>query len=99
MVTVAKDRADLARRQLKEIKAADDELRARAEKYRVGIIDRVGREIDEANAEKKGCLLEAQQRGDVGSRRPPRLAQRILRNNGRRLFGSAGQRACQGWQY
>jgi multidrug resistance efflux pump len=67
-LAIAKDRADLARRQLKEIKAADDELRARAEKYRVGIIDRVGREIDEANAEKKGCLLEAQQRGDVGSR-------------------------------
>ena len=67
-LVIAKDRADLARRQLEEIKAADGELRIRAEKYRVGIVDRVGREIDEANAEKKGCLLEAQQRGDVGSR-------------------------------
>lgn len=67
-LAIANDRTELARRQLEEIKTADIELQARAEKFRAGVVDRIGREIDEVNAEKKGCLLEAQQRGDVGTR-------------------------------
>ena len=32
------------------------------------MVDRLGHEIDEANAERLGCLAEASQRRDVGSR-------------------------------
>jgi multidrug resistance efflux pump len=65
---VAKERADLARRQLAEIVAADEELAKRAQLYRDGVIARLGHERDEAKAEKAGCLAEIQQRRDVGSR-------------------------------
>ena len=67
-LAIASDRATLARRQLEEITTADATLQEQAEKFRAGVVDRIGREIDEANAERKGCLLEAQQRGDVGAR-------------------------------
>jgi multidrug resistance efflux pump len=66
--TVSNERADLARRQLAEIAAADDELSKRAKIYRVGMVARLGHERDEANAAKVGCLAEAEQRRDVGSR-------------------------------
>jgi multidrug resistance efflux pump len=65
---VATGRAELAGRQLEEIKAADLVLAGRAEAYHDGVIKRIGREIEEAKAEKSGCLLEALQRRDVGSR-------------------------------
>ncbi len=64
----AKGNAELARAQLTEISMADAELEKRSAAYRSGMIDRLGHEVDEANAEKLGCLAEANQRRDVGSR-------------------------------
>jgi multidrug resistance efflux pump len=66
--TIAKERADLARKQLAEIAAADDELAKHAQSYRDGMITRLGHERDETNAAKIGCLAEANHRRDVGSR-------------------------------
>jgi len=65
---LAKERADLARKQLAEIDAADVVLAKRAQTYREGMIARLGHERDESEAEKTGCLAEARQRRDVGSR-------------------------------
>jgi multidrug resistance efflux pump len=65
---VAKQGADLARKQLAEIAAADDELAKRGQIYHDGMIARLGFERDEAKAEKTGCLAEVEQRRDVGSR-------------------------------
>jgi multidrug resistance efflux pump len=65
---VANDRADLARGQLVEIGKLDGELRARINSYQSGMIDRIGQEIAEAEAEKTGCLAEVNQRREVGSR-------------------------------
>jgi multidrug resistance efflux pump len=65
---VAQERADLARKQLAEIAAADREFDQRTRTYRNGMIERLGHERDEAKAEKTGCLAEVQQRRDVGSR-------------------------------
>jgi multidrug resistance efflux pump len=64
----AKQRADLARKQLDEIAASDTTLQARAESFKSGVVNRITREIDEASAEHSGCLLEARQRDDVGTR-------------------------------
>jgi multidrug resistance efflux pump len=65
---VAEEHAALARKQLDEIKAADAELENRVEAYRDGMIKKLGDEIAEAEAESSGCLAEAHQRQDVGSR-------------------------------
>jgi multidrug resistance efflux pump len=65
---VANDRADLARRQLSEIAKFDGELQVRTNSYQSGMIDRIGQEIVEAEAEKTGCLAEVNQRREVGSR-------------------------------
>ena len=65
---VATERADLARTQLTEIAAADDKLAKRTQIYRDGMIARLGHERDESNAEKTGCLAEAEHRREVGSR-------------------------------
>jgi multidrug resistance efflux pump len=65
---VAKQGADLARKQLAEIAAADVELAKRGQIYHDGMIARLGFERDEAKAEKTGCLAEVEQRRDVGSR-------------------------------
>ena len=66
--TVAKDRADLAKRQLAEVAKLDGELEGRTGSYQSGMIERIGQEIAEAEAEKIGCLAEVRQRRDVGSR-------------------------------
>lgn len=66
--TVANDRADLAKRQLAEVARLDGELETRTNSYQSGMIERIGREIAEAEAEKTGCLAEVHQRRDVGSR-------------------------------
>jgi multidrug resistance efflux pump len=66
--TVAKERADLARKQLAELATTDVELARRTQIYRDGMIARLGHERDEAKAEKTGCLAEAHQRREVGSR-------------------------------
>jgi multidrug resistance efflux pump len=65
---IAKERADLARKQLAEIAATDDELSKRTKIYRDGMIARLGHERDETKAEKAGCLMEVEQRREVGSR-------------------------------
>ena len=65
---VAKERADLARRQLAEITDVDRELIARTEAYRNGMIQRLAQEFKETTAERTGCLAEVQQRREVGSR-------------------------------
>jgi multidrug resistance efflux pump len=65
---VAKERADLARRQLSEIDAADRELAERSTVHRSGVVARLGYELEEARAEKTGCTAELALRRDVGSR-------------------------------
>ena len=65
---VAKERAELARKQLAELAVADDELAKRTQIYRAGMVARLGHERDESNAEKTGCLAEVAQRREVGSR-------------------------------
>jgi multidrug resistance efflux pump len=65
---VAKERAELAAEQLQEIKSTDRVLAERAKAYHTGVIKRIGSEIEEAKAEKSGCLAEALQRRDVGAR-------------------------------
>ena len=67
-ITVAKDRANLAKRQLAEVATLDSALETRTSSYRSGMIERIGQEIAEAEAEKSGCLAEVNQRRDVGSR-------------------------------
>src|SRR5206468_3554242 len=47
---------------------ADRVLAQQTETYRAGMVRRIGREIEEAKAEKAGCLAEALQRRDVGAR-------------------------------
>lgn len=66
--TVARSRANLAKRQLAEVAKLDGELGVRTNSYQSGMIERIGQEIAEAEAEKTGCLAEVHQRRDVGSR-------------------------------
>lgn len=65
---VASERAELGRKQLDEIAASDGELEKRMQTYRAGMVKRISYELDEARAERTGCMAEAQQRGEVGSR-------------------------------
>jgi multidrug resistance efflux pump len=65
---VAKDRADLAARQLAEVATIDRELETRIEFYRSRMIQRLSQEIVETQAEKTGCLAEVSQRRDIGAR-------------------------------
>jgi hypothetical protein len=65
---VARERAELARRQLAEIVDVDHALSIRTEAYRLGMIDRLTHELKETTAERTGCLAEVQHRTEVGSR-------------------------------
>ncbi len=65
---VAEEQAALARRQLAEISDADKGLEKRVQAYRDGMVRRLSNEIAEIEVEKTGCLAEAHQRQDVGSR-------------------------------
>jgi multidrug resistance efflux pump len=67
-VAVAKGRAELAKRQLDEIASVDRELQVRTNNYQDGMMERLGKEIVEAEAEKAGCLAEVSQRRDIGAR-------------------------------
>lgn len=67
-VAVAKDRAELARRQLDEIALVDRELETRTSNYQDGMTARLGKEIVEAEAERAGCLAEVSQRRDIEAR-------------------------------
>jgi multidrug resistance efflux pump len=64
----AKDRAELAKRQLADIEAADRELRSHIDSYRSGTIQRLDQEVVEAQAEKVACVAENEQRRNVRSR-------------------------------
>jgi biotin carboxyl carrier protein len=65
---VSKDRADLAKRQLDEIASVDRELEVRMNNYQDAMTKRLGKEIDEAQAERTGCLAEVSQRRDIEAR-------------------------------
>jgi hypothetical protein len=64
----ARERSELASKQLEEIKATDGILAGRAAAYHKGLVERMGHEVEEVKAEKTGCLAEAYQRRDVGTR-------------------------------
>ncbi len=65
---VAKDRAELARHQLDEIASADRELEIRTSNYQAGMMERLEKEIVEAEAERAGCLAEVSQRREIEAR-------------------------------
>jgi len=65
---VTTKRAGLARKQLAETTAADEEFIERIKTYRHGTVARLGYERDEARAERTGCVAEAAQRRDIWSR-------------------------------
>jgi len=65
---LAKEAADLARRQLTQIAAIDAELTKRSEAYRLAVVDQVRHEAIEAEAERSGCLAELKQRNEIGLR-------------------------------
>ena len=56
------------KRQLAESTTVDQELATRTDAYQDGMVRRIGQEIAEAEADKTGCLAEAFQRRDIGSR-------------------------------
>jgi multidrug resistance efflux pump len=66
--TVAKDRAELAKRQLSDVAAADRDLQGRIDSYRAGTIQRLDQQVVEAQAEKAACVAENQQRRNVRTR-------------------------------
>lgn len=65
---LARERAELARRQIAEIMEFDRELIKRTDAYRFGMIERLTQEANEIAAEHIGCSAEARQRQDVRSR-------------------------------
>lgn len=65
---LAQERAHLAESQLTEVSQLDEELKTRMESYREGMIERLGHEIREADAEKTGCLAEVGHRREIGDR-------------------------------
>jgi multidrug resistance efflux pump len=64
----AKDRSELAQKQLADIAQLDRQLEQRMQAYRGGLVERLGLEIKEAEAERTGCLAEVLQRRDIGTR-------------------------------
>src|SRR5207237_403533 len=87
---IAQEHAALAHKQLEEIAAADRELERRVDAYRDGMIKRLSNEIAESEAEKTGCLAEARQRRDVGSR-----MERLVQAGNPSPFRSAEAQALQ----
>lgn len=67
-LAAAKERAEVARKQIGETDRLDDELAKRMQAYRVGMRERLNYEIKEAKAERIGCLAEVAQRRDIGQR-------------------------------
>ena len=65
---LAKETGELAQRQLKEIEAFDTQLVGRTEAYRAAVVDQIGHEIGEAEAEHAGCMEELRQRNEIGLR-------------------------------
>ena len=66
--SLAKEAAALAHRQLEEIAAFDARLAKRTEAYRTAVVDQIGHEVIEAEAEHSGCMAELKQRSEIGSR-------------------------------
>jgi len=65
---LAKQRSELAQRQLQEIAAFDAQLVGRTDAYRAAVVDQIRHEIMEAEAEHTGCLEELRQRNEIGLR-------------------------------
>lgn len=65
---VAQERAELARKHLAEIAAADAELDKRVRIYRDGVTARLTHERDQTQAEINGCRAEAAERRGIQSR-------------------------------
>ena len=65
---LAKETGELAQRQLKEIEAFDTQLVKRTEAYQAAVVDQIGHEIGEADAEHAGCMEELKQRNEIGLR-------------------------------
>jgi multidrug resistance efflux pump len=66
--TMAKERADLARKQLQQLDLTDLELAKRLDIHHRGIVAKLAYELEEARAEKSGCSAELVLRRDVGGR-------------------------------
>ena len=64
----AEKKGELAVRQLGEINDIDRELGQRITAFHQASLGRLGYEVEEAGAERKGCLAEVSQRRDVGAR-------------------------------
>jgi multidrug resistance efflux pump len=66
--SIAEERAEVADKQLAELKVEDAELAKRMDAYRTGMLKRLGHEIKEAEAEQTGCTEEVRHRRDIGDR-------------------------------
>ena len=66
--TAASEQARFDNKQIAEIEIVDDELGKRIDAYKQGMVKRTGYEIEEAEAEKVGCLAEVRERQDISSR-------------------------------
>jgi multidrug resistance efflux pump len=89
-LAVAQEHASLAHKQLEETAAADNELEKRVVSYRDGMLKKLSDEIAEAEAETNGCLAEAHQRQDVGSR-----MEKLVQTGGTSQIRSAEAQAMQ----
>ena len=67
-LAVSEEHAALARKQLQEIALADSKLEKRIDAYRDAMVKKLADQVAEVEAEANGCLAEAHQRQDVGSR-------------------------------
>jgi multidrug resistance efflux pump len=67
-LAVSEEHAALARKQLQEIALADSKLEKRIDAYRDAMVKKLTDQVAEVEAEANGCLAEAHQRQDVGSR-------------------------------
>lgn len=63
----AKDRAEVANKQIAEISKLDEELAKRMQIYRESMLTRTTKDIAEVEAEKTGCESEVAYRRDIGS--------------------------------
>lgn len=60
--TIARAKAELAQAQLREIVGADRGLAGRTERHRAAMLSRLGREIEQADADWSACLAEEDER-------------------------------------
>ncbi len=67
-VVIAAGTVSEANLQISEIDRADSALDQRIEAFQKAMISRIEQDMNEAAAEKSGCLVEASQRRDIGTR-------------------------------